>query len=1261
MRSSAKKLLSQLVQEAFSYELSLNRPVDPVGGSNATIEQNPQAVKDLIEVPEGRKLLDEAYAKMTTYAKYEFKTDVGYHGLVNSSAIGGGWLMSMESLETAAEEGSVLSMEDLDDFYHFRKDKPKVTRHTQLPFEQQNLKGIEGELSALYAAIRNLELDDKELALAEKIYSTNKLYVDASAGKFDALKEIDTARYQFYLRMYKHHQDENATFYSVLSDLIKGKGEIVDFTNAFWGWIEAGEKTNDTMAKALAQFKSGHEEVLAPCFELTEKAAARAKLFPFYEQFVSRGKKLFDNSNENNSSSKFEELCEDYVDKSQELANLFIPAGSSIADCREWLKREHAATIDMEFNHREYVKSTDTSFRGFYKEYRTFLEALQNFLLIGSNMFGAIACSVRNVRRTKIMLLEIIFKARAGEFTMEGLEEDLGVDQLLLEGAKYSEEGIVDFLKKIFKIKKKRPTSDELYLEELEKECKAWKNPSARAIAMGGIRDVPEELLVKLRKIAEDDFSPSMWRLAALQKFYRFACECNKIEDLGSILYEELIQAQSTDEILSIVDKMRTNIKAFLELCKRHGIDKKKRPEFTPVPDTELYRDVTANLNASMTMLERGWSSREGGSWLIFETKYYGWFESALEDGDTNDLIDQIDEDQLRSIQNEISDLVSELRDHFNWSHHPIHDIEQYIIKARLEVLKYGEAIEEGKVRNVAMEEVDDQEVIRLLSQGVQVSQEGFLELVRKLFSKKPEKPDQKLERLERESKAWKNPTARALVEGNATELPPKVSERLVKLSERDFAPCQWQSKEMKPFLDFYIEAANTLVDYDEGFYHELKEANDRKAVEDVLKRARENIKSHIALAKKHKMSLKRSPQYVEVPPMELYLDLTKRFADSVKLAEKAHGKNGYFLIYTTQYYGWFFGTVEELDAAGFEDFSQDETDKIIHEFGKLDDEFNDLFDWGCSPDDDIRNFLKKGRLALLEAGEAIELGKEITLSMEGFFTDVFNRMRGKKPVPVVNPEPTPTQRPDKLGFGYEDASVLAEEFLEQTKHRTGVFDIEKLAEVKFKIPQSLLATPVANRNNILHWFDTNAPESKEQVEAFYKAFEERVVDLDTAVLMVWNTPKYQRLVRLWSQVAKEVSKYPFTNPSQADFKNLIHFWAHNGLAELTKSSLKIDNLGEYRYGDLLSDLCDGGKLPTPLELEKAATGSNPLYAQIGTFNTYRHWATANVIGQENHDCMRLFGKLEDKYCSVEFEWRAVLTDLLVLSWHIGNLSGKRA
>lgn len=1009
MRPSARKLLSQLVQEAFSYELSLNRPVDPISGSNATIEQNPEAVEKLLNPEEGKRLLEEAYAKITTYAKYEFKTDVGYHGLVNSSAIGGGWLMSMESLETAAEEGSVLSMEDLDDFYHFSKDKPKVTRHTQLPFEQQNLKGIEGELSALYAAIRNLELDDKELALAEKIYSTNKLYVDATAGKFDALKEIDAARYQFYLRMYKHHQDENATFYSVLSDLIKGKGEIVDFTNAFWGWIEAGEKTNDTMAKALAQFKSGHEEVLAPCFELTEKAAARAKLFPFYEQFVSRGKKLFDNSNENNSSSKFEELCEDYVDKSQELANLFIPAGSSIADCREWLKREHAATIDMEFNHREYVKSTDTSFREFYKEYRTFLEALQNFLSIGSNMFGAIACSVRNVRRSKIMLLEIIFKARAGEFTMEGLEE-------------------------------KVPTGHQ------------------------------------------------------------------------------------------------------------------------------------------------------------------------LSDGE-----------------------------------------------------KFAKRVKEGRTTNLSLESINDSDVTLALSQGATVSQEGFLELVRKLFSKKPEKPDQKLERLERESKAWKNPVARALVEGDATELPPKLGERLVKLSEQEFAPCQWQTKEMKPFLDFYIEAANTLVDYDDGFYQELKKADDRKAVEDVLNRARANIKSHIALAKKYKMSIKRSPQYVEVPVKELYLDLTKRFADSVRLAEKAYGKNSYFLVYTTQYYGWFFAIVEDLEAAGFEDFSQDETDKIVAEFSKLDDEFNVLFDWGCSPDYDIRAFLKKGRLALLEAGEAIERGKEITLSMEGFFTDVLNRMRGKKTAPVVTPESTPVRRPDKLGFGYEDASVLAEEFLDQTKHRTGVFDIEKLAEVKFKIPQSLLATPVANRNNILHWFDTNTPESKEQVEAFYKAFEERVVDLDTAVLMVWNTPKYQRLVRLWSQVSKEVSKYPFTNPSQADFKNFIHLWAHNGLAELTKSSLKIDNLGEYPYGDLLSDLCDGGKLPTPLELEKAATGSNPLYAQIGTFNTYRHWATANVIGQENYDCMRLFGKLEDKYCSVEFEWRAVLTDLLVLSWHIGNLSGKRA
>lgn len=1483
MRPSAKKLLSQLVQEAFSYELSLNRPVDPIGGSNATIEQNPEAVQKLLNPEEGKRLLEEAYSKMSVYAKYEFLTPVGYHGLVNSAGIGAGILTSMETLDLSGELPSVnfetllstnedvkrawmngaiaeglsddnyekalrtlssecfsfadltgdfnrstferyltwgrlwagdpfktllnewggldgdgrhvrlttlkesvldrltgledatpiwraectpdileacftsrvgeieeslreyentspcrsffressealfellkennydadvldnfeaivkrlkhlsdvvyprdyiseakcfqehgrallrayllkrfgvglnVSQEDLDDFYHYGNDKPKPTRHTQLPLSVQNLEGITGELNALFAAIQNLGLSDAELALAEKIYSTDTFYRDFIAGKFDDLKEIDQSWFETIRKSFIHHQTENASFYEVLSDLIRGKGLVVDYSTAFWGWVEAGKNSNDTMVKALRQFESGHAEFGSPCFELSERALERAKRFPYYDKFAERGGKLFKDPKITNPGL-FEELCEKYVDNSEQLAGLFIPAGMSLSDCKDWLERESNATREMHYNHREYVKSTDGSVSKIYSVYTDFLAKLKSFLTTGSHMFGAIACSVRNVRRTKINLLEIIFKARAGEFSMEGLEEELGVEQLLLEGAKYSEEGIIDFLKKVFKVEKKRPEKAELYLEVLEKESKGWKNPSALALIKGGVREVPEELMAKLRAIAKDNFSPSMWRSAKLKKFYDFACRCNDIEDIGSTSYEELEQANNTKEVLEVVDRVRKNIKAFLELCKQCGIDTKQRPEFVAMADVELYRDVTSNMNASMAMLERGWSSREGGSWLLHETKYYGWFAAGLEDGETNSVIDELDEDELSDIQTEISNLVAKLRKHFDWVHHPIYDIECYIVEARLEVLKYAERIEEGKIPNLVMESVDDEEVVRLLSQGVTVSQEGFLELVRKLFAKKPEKPDKKLERLEQESKSWKKPEARALVDGSATKLPEVLEKRLVALSKKESAPCQWLSKELKPFLDFYIEAANTLVDYDQGFYDELKEAKDRKAVEDVLKRARVNIATHIALAKKHNMSLEREPKYVEVPVHELYLDLTKRFADSVKLVEKSHGKSGYFLVYSIQYYGWFFAILDGLDSEGFEDFSEDETDKIRDEFSELEDELDNLFDWGCAPDDDIRNFLKKGRLLLLEAGDAIERGKEIVLSMEGFVGDLISRLTGKKThaaKPAEKPaEPAGPQRPDKMGFGYDDGYDAAEEFLEKTKYRGGNYDIEKLCDVKFQLPAGLLANPVANRNKIIHWFEVNQPGTKEMVLAYYEVFEERTLTPDTAVLPVWVSNKHPRLVRLWSQVGKEIAKYPYKDPTPADFKNIVHFWAHNGFAELAKSELKTDDLKQYRYGDLLDDLFDPSKKITIEDYEKAATGNNPLYAQIGNFNTYRWWATANVIGEENFACSALFGKLEDKYCSVEFEWRTVLANLIVLSWHIGNLSGKRA
>lgn len=1483
MRPTARKLLANLVQEAFSYELSLNRPVDPNSGSNATIELNPKAVQDLIDVPEGRRLLDEAYNKMSVYAKYEFKSEVGYHGLVNSAAIGGGWLTAMEELnldpsgpgvnfETllstnedvarawlngaikeglsdaeyenairalnrehysyldltcdfnrstfelylgwgklfsadpfealvkewnsltpdqqrqrldniqlgvddrlglikdaspiwkadipieqleecfTARHGTIIetlgeyqysfpfikffkegaeqlvallkerdydvktvetfegyakrfkelseelftrdylqdakcfqeggrailrahllkrfgnvqvSQEGIDDLYNVMSGGvPVVRRHTRLPMKEQTVEGITNELDQLFAATVNLGLDDQEQRIVEEVYHCDTLGKSFLSGKWDYLKKLNTGFYNAIEIGFKHHQGENGSWLWLLQQYVDNKGQDLTQIRAVLEWIDGAMSSGVNAIKAVEQFDAGHPELGAPCFEICQKACERAVSFAGYDYILGVDIGKIKASDEK-TAFKFEALANEQSDNAELLFGRFIGNGRSLPKIVEWLDAERHAIGKM--GHYDTINRAAGagSVKADLAKYARFVTGVHECINMHRYVFGSMACSVRNVLRTKINLIDIIFKARAGEFTMEGLEEELGVEQLLLEGAKYSEEGIVDFLKKIFKVKKKRPTTDALYLEELEKEWKTWKNPAARAIAAGGVREVPDDLLATLKKIAEDDFSPSMWRTAQLKRFFQFACECNKIEDLGSVLYEELCQANSTDEILSIVDKMRKNIKEFLELCKRYGIDKKKRPELVPVSDLELYRDVTTNMNASMSMLERGWSSREGGSWLIFETKYYGWFESALEDGDSNDLIDQIDEDQLRDIQIEISNLVDELRDHFNWIHHPIHDIEQYITKARLAVLKYGEAIEEGKVKNVAMEDLDDQEVKRLLSEGVTVSQEGFLDLVRRLFSTKREKPEQALERLERSVSGWKNPIAKALAEGCAETLPQKLAEELVALSAQEFAPCQWTSKELKPFTDCYTEGARTLADRGESFYEALKKARNRKELETLLAEARTNIKGHIALANKYKMTADRAPSYVKVPAEELYLDLTKRLPESVRFTEQCGGKQGYDIVYSDQYYGWFFAALEGQDSTAFEDFSEEEIKAIVGEFNQLKEQLESLYEWHNTPDHDSSNFIKQGRLLLLQTAEAIEAGKGDAVAMEGLVSKIVDFIRGRKPAPsgveaATTSDDTTGLRPDRLGFGYDEAFDLAEKFIADTKGKGGELDIQALTGDRFTIPANILKKPHSNKQMILQWFETNCPENKGKVEMFYKAFEERV-GVDTCVLPLWLTSRETRLLRAWSVFGKACAKYPYRNPTQSDMAGFKKLWETAGLTELVKNTMKVESLAGISYSELLKTLFEGAREIDKTQYEKAALGVNCLYSQIGSFAVARHWGNAELLGEENYVCSRLLGKAEDKYCQVEYEWTSTLEDLMILAWHIGNLSGKRA
>lgn len=1479
MRPTARKLLATLVQEAFSYELSLNRPVDPHSGSNATIEQNPKAVKDLIEVPEGRRLLDEAYSKMSVYAKYEFLTEVGYHGLSNSASIGAGILTAMEELKldpigpgvnfetllntneevarlwaggviktgqydkeyenailelnkqyysyldltgdfnrrtfelylgwgklysadpfktlladwpslnreerwsrldvlkTGLEDrlncvkdatpiwranvpvdqledlftsrhgtvydelgeyqysspfieffkessqelvdllkeqgydrdvtetfegfakrlkelseeiytrdyleeakrfqeggrallrayllkrfgGLQVSQEGLDELYCAMNDLPPAVRHTSLPMKQQTVEGITNELDQLFAATVNIGLDDNEQKFVEEIYHSETFGKDFLSGKWIALREHNVGFYNAIAQAFKFHQSENGSWLWLLQQYVDNKGPDLEQIHAVLDWIDGAMTSGITTQKAVEQFDSGHPELGAPCFEICEKACERATNFPGYEYVLDVNVKKIKSADEK-SMFKFELLSNEQAENADLLFTRFIGKTRTLPKIEQWLEAERVATAKMGSYDLMNDKAGAGSVRPALVKYARFVDGLRECINLNKYVFGSMACSVRNILRTKINLIDLIFKARAGEFTMEGLDEELGVEQLLMEGAKYSEEGIVDFLKKIFKIKKKRPNSDELYLEELEKECKSWKNPAAKALAAGGIREVPEELLAKLKAIAADDFSPSMWRTAQLKRFFQFACECNKIEDLGSVLYEELSQANTTDEVLAIVDKMRNNIKAFLELCKRHGIDKKKRPEFTPVPDIELFRDVTSNMNASMAMLERGWSSREGGSWLIFETKYYGWFSSALEDGDTNPVIDEIDEDKLREIQIEIDNLVDELRDHFNWAHHPVHDIEQYITKARLAVLKYGEQIEEGKIKNVAMEEIDDQEVVRLLSEGVQVSQEGFLDIVRRLFGSKRERPEQVLERLERAASGWKNPVAKALVEGTAETLPQKLAESLVELSVQEFAPCQWLSKELKPFTDCYTEGARTLIDRGESFFEELKKARDRKELEAVFSEARTNINGHIELAKKYKMTLERAPSYVKVPAEELYLDLTKRLAESVRFAEQCGGKQGYNIVYTTQYYGWFFSALENQDSVAFEDFSDEEIKAIVDEFKHLGDELDTLYEWSNTPDHDSSRFIKQGRLMLLQVAEQIEKGKGDNLVMEGLVSNILDFVRGRKPAPAPagQVETKPDLRPDRLGFGYDEAYDFAEEFIAKTKGKGGDLDIQAITGDRFTIPTNLLKFPHGNKQMILHWFEANCPENKGKVEMFYKAFEERV-GADTCVLPLWLGSKETQMLRTWSAFGKACRKVPRRDHTSQDMLAYKKLWENSGIAELVKRVMKLEDLSEASYSDFLSDLFTGYREIDKGQYEKAALGANCTYSQIGTFAVYRFWATPELIGEENYYCGRLLGKTEDKYCQVEYEWAATLQDLMILAWHIGNLSGKKA
>ena len=99
-----KSIITTALESLFPYELGLITPPDPLTGSNATIEHNPQARKDQETALERLEAMRPGITKILAAdepwrARAKYLTPLGYHGMVNAPALG--LNAAMESHEEA--------------------------------------------------------------------------------------------------------------------------------------------------------------------------------------------------------------------------------------------------------------------------------------------------------------------------------------------------------------------------------------------------------------------------------------------------------------------------------------------------------------------------------------------------------------------------------------------------------------------------------------------------------------------------------------------------------------------------------------------------------------------------------------------------------------------------------------------------------------------------------------------------------------------------------------------------------------------------------------------------------------------------------------------------------------------------------------------------------------------------------------------------------------------------------------------------------
>lgn len=1196
MRPTARKLLANLVQEAFSYELSLNRPVDPISGSNATIEQNPAAVKELLEAEEGRRLLDDAYAKMSVYAKYEFKTPVGHHGLVNSAATGGGLLTAMEALE-------------LDPV------GPNVNFETLLSTNETVQRAWQS--GAIKEGLSDQNYENAVTALNREYFS----YLDLTC-------DFNRRTFELYLDWGKLFTED--PFKTLVSE---------------WDGLDGDGR--ETRLTALCRLI---EDRLDDIKEATPIWRADISVDQLEDSFTTRHGVILETLNEYQNTSPFISF---FKESSEALVAVLKEHDydAAVVEVFQGFARRFQELSDRLFA-RDYLDDA----KRFHEGGRALLRAhlLKRFGGVQvsqeglDDLYYLIAGKPPTSRHTALPLREQRIDGIVNELdSIFAATMNLGLDdkeQALVEEIYHSEtfgksflSGKWDCLKEYDAVRyngiaisfRHHQTENGTFYDRLKQyiDNKGKDLELTRSLLdwLDGAMASNETAVKAVEQFdtGHVEFSTPCFELC--QKAYERAKKVSGFEDVCNIKVSEL---KASDEATAL------KFEQLAEEQRENG-----DVLYSRFVGSRSIEKVDAWLNNEIAAVGQmgtydAMNRRAGGEGVKTElTKYIRFLTGAR--------------DCIKINKNIFGAMACSVRN---------------IVRSRIILI---DIIFKARAGEFTMEELDDQEVKRLLSEGVTISQEGFPDLVRRLFGTKREKPEQALERLEGIATGWKNPIARALVEGTTETLPALLAEELVKISEDKFAPCQWRSKELKSFSDFYADASHTLRERGETFHRAVKEAKDRKQLESVLTEARNDINTHLAMAKKYKMTLDHKPTYVKVPAEELYLDLTKRLPESVKFVEQLKGRYGYSLVHDTQYYGWFFTTLKNQDSAAFEDYSEDEINQIVKEFSNLEEEFENLFDWQNVPDNDVSDFIKQGRLLLLQTAEAIEVGKGDSVAMEGLVTKIIDFIRGRKPAPsgaeaVTTSEETTGLRPDRLGFGYDEATEFAEKFIADTKGKGGELDIQALTGDRFTIPANILKKPHSNKQMILQWFDTNCPENKGKVEMFYKAFEERV-GADTCVLPLWLTSKETRLLRAWSALGKAFAKYPWRDPSQSDVAGYKKLWETAGLTELVMRAMKVESLSEVGYREFLGTLFQGAREIDKTQYEKAALGVNCLYSQIGSFTVARHWGTAELLGEENYYCSRLLGKAEDKYCQVEYEWTSTLEDLMILAWHIGNLSGKRA